>query len=121
MAFETPTSIDEAHAFALALSRALLPELDVSEFSHNWKWLRTQAGATFGQHAHTNAVGNDVMPDTATNETADRWGRIRGVERKTASPARKAGALRFSGTPNTPVPDATPLTHVPSGLQFRVV
>jgi len=120
MAFETPT-LDEAHAFSIALCRALLPELDVSELSHNWKWLRTQAGGTYGNFAHTNAVKNDVMPDTATGDTADRWGGIRGVKRKTASPARKASALRFSGTPGTPVPDTTPLTHLPSGLQFRVV
>jgi len=120
MAFETPT-LDEAHDFAIALHRALLPELDVSEFSHNWKWTRAQAGGTYGNHAHVNAVKNDVMPDTATRDTADRWGGIRGVKRKTASPARKASALRCSGTPGTPVPDLTPLTHVPSGLQFRTV
>ncbi len=120
MAFETPT-LDESHAFAIALTRALLPDLDVSEFSHNWKWLLTQSGGVFGNHAHTNAVKNDVMPDTATSDTADRWGNIRGVKRKTASPASKAAALRFSGTATTPVPDATPLTHLPSGLQFRTV
>lgn len=120
MAFETPT-LDEAHGFAIGLQRALQPELDVSDFSHNWKWLRTQAGGTYGNHAHINAVKNDVMPDTATGDMADRWGNIRGVKRKTASPASKATALRFSGTATTPVPDATLLTHTPSGLQFRTV
>lgn len=120
MAFETPT-LDEDHAFAIGLQRALQPELDVSDFSHNWKWLRTQAGATFGTHAHIEAVKNDVMPDTATRDMADRWGGIRGVKRKTASPASKANALRFTGTPSTTIPDQTPLTHLPSGLQFRTV
>src|SRR4051794_32796554 len=104
MAFETPT-LDEDHAFAIALFRALLPELDVSDFSHNWKWLRTQAGASFGNNAHIETVKNDVMPDTATADMADRWGKIRGVLRKTASAASKAAALRFTGTPATSVPD----------------
>jgi uncharacterized phage protein gp47/JayE len=120
MAFET-TSLDDQHAFAIALFRALLPELDVSEFSHNWKWARTQAGATFGNQAHINAVRNDVMPDTATGDMADRWGGIRGVRRKTASPASKASALRFTGTATTAIPDTTPLTHLPSGLRYRTV
>lgn len=43
MAFETPT-LDEAHDFAIRLMRALLPELDVSDFSHNWKWTRAMTG-----------------------------------------------------------------------------
>jgi uncharacterized phage protein gp47/JayE len=120
MAFE-PTSLDDQHAFAIALYRALMPELDVSEFSHSWKWTRTQAGGTFGNQAHVVAVENDVMPDTATGDMADRWGNLRGVKRKTASPAGKAAALRFTGTTGTSVPDQTPLTHVPSGLQFRTV
>ena len=120
MAFDTPT-LDESHDFAIALYRALLPELDVSAFSHNWKWTRAQAGAVYGNHAHIHAVKNDVMPDTATGDMADRWGAIRGVRRKTASPASKAQALRFTGTPGTQIPDATPLTHQPSGLQFRTV
>ena len=77
MAFEQQT-LDDSHDFAIALYRALLPELDVSEFSHNWKWTRTQAGGVFGNLAHINAVKNDVMPDTATGDMADRWGGIRG-------------------------------------------
>jgi uncharacterized phage protein gp47/JayE len=120
MAFET-TSLDDQHAFALALYRVLLAELDTSENSHNWKWTRTQAGGTFGNQAHIEAVKNDVMPDTATDDMADRWGNIRGVKRKTATPASKANALRFTGTASTPIPDQTLLTHIPSGLQFRTV
>src|SRR5262245_31215147 len=120
MVFE-PTSLDDQHAFAIALYRALLPELDVSDFSHNWKWTRTQAGTTFGNQAHINEVKNDVMPDSATGDTADRVGNLRGVVRNTASPARKASALRFTGTPPTQIPDATPLTHIPSGLRYRTV
>jgi hypothetical protein len=120
MAFETPT-LDDSHDFAIAHFRALLPEMDVSEFSHNWKWLRTQAAGVEGNHVHINSVKNDVMPDTATGDMADRWGGLRGVKRKSASPARKAFALRFNGTPPTAVPDGVTLTHQASRLRYRVV
>lgn len=118
MAFDTPT-LDNSHQFALQLFRALLPDLDVSQFSHNWKWARTQAGAVFGNHAHINTVENDVMPDTATADMADRWGGIRGVRRKTATASFKSKALRFNGVTGTPVPDQTLLVHTPTGLQYR--
>lgn len=118
MAFDTP-SLDDRHEFALQLFRVLMPELDVSEFSHNWKWSRTMSGAVFGNDAHVNAVQNDVMPDTATLDMADRWGNIRGVKRKGATTSFKSKALRFNGTAGTPVPDQTLLVHTPTQLQFK--
>lgn len=120
MAFEIP-SIDDEHENALALHRALLPEMDTSEFSHENKWAFTQAGAVFGNNVHVSTVKNDVMPDTAKGDMADRWGNLRGVPRKTESPARKAAALRVVGVAGTSVPDATRFTHVASGLRFRTV
>lgn len=118
MAFDTP-SLEDRHQFAIQLFRVLLPELDISQESHNWKWTRTQAGAVFGNDAHINTVENDVMPDTATGDMADRWGNIRGVQRKTATTSFKSKALRFNGTPGTPVPDQTLLVHTPTQLQFK--
>jgi uncharacterized phage protein gp47/JayE len=117
MPFETPT-LDEEHEFLIAHFRSVRPEDDVSQGSFNWLWLRTVAAGITGNHAHVAAVKNDLMPDTAEGAMLERWGAIRGVTRKSATPARKADALRIFGTVATVVPDATEYTHV-SGLRFR--
>ena len=118
MALDTP-SLDDSHDFGIQLFRVLLSDLDVSQESHNWKWLRAIAGAVFGNHAHINAVENDVMPDTATGDMADRWGNIRGVGRKGATTSFGSKVLRFNGTPGAPIPDQTALVHTPTQLQFK--
>lgn len=120
MAFE-PLTLEESHALALNLLRRLLPDIDVSAESMPWALMGAFAGAVTGNFAHASAARNDTMPDTATKDMADRWGNFRGVKRKTATPAGKANALRFTGTPGTPIPDATLLVHRPSQLQFRTV
>jgi uncharacterized phage protein gp47/JayE len=120
MAFQIQT-LDEQHEFAINLARALLPDLNLSQEEILWFLLRVLAGGTYGNQAHINAVKNDVMPDTATGDMADRWGNLRGVARKRASPARKANALRLVGNAGTTIPNNTLLVHVPSGLQFRTV
>lgn len=120
MAFQIQT-LEEQHGFAINLARVLLPDLSLAEEEILWHLLRVLAGGTYGNQAHINATRNDVMPDTAIDEMADRWGSLRGVARKRASPARKALALRFVGTAGTTIPDSTLLVHVASGLQYRTV
>lgn len=119
MALTIPT-LDEKHAILIALHKRHLPDIDVSDMSDAWLELRTLAGAVTGNHAHLAAAFNDLMPDTATGDTQIRWGTMRGVVKKTATPARKADALRIVGTPTTAVPDAILLNHV-SGQTFRTV
>lgn len=115
--FKVPT-LDESHAFLIALHKRHFPDIDVSEMSDAWLELRTIAGAVTDVHAHVQAAKNDLMPDTATGDTQVRWGTIRGVAKKSATPARKADAFRVVGTAATPVPAEIALHHV-SGLQFK--
>jgi uncharacterized phage protein gp47/JayE len=116
--FDIPT-LDEQHAFLIALMKALLPLADVSELTPNWLWTRTQAGGATDNHAHISNVENDLLPDTAIDDMQDRWGTILGVPRKAATPARKDKALRVTGTVATPVPNGQQLRHT-SGLIFAI-
>lgn len=120
MAFLTFT-LDETHALLIALHKRHFPDIDVSEMSDAWLELRTFAGALTDNHAHTEATKNDLLPDTAEGDLLDRWGKIRGVIRKSATPARKSSAFRITGpTPGDPVPDGIALNHE-SGLRFKTV
>lgn len=119
MAFTIPT-LDETHEFLIALAKALLDDPDVSQGSFGWLWLRTLAGGVTDNHSHIANVENDLLPDTADDDMADRWGAITGVPRKGATPARKDAAYRVFGTATTDVPDATELVHA-SGLRFQIV
>lgn len=121
MPFTVPT-IDELHAFLLALTKALLPARDTSQPSRAWRETRTMAGAVTDLHAHLDAVKDDVLPDKAEGDALDRWGTILGVPRKAATGARKSAALRVTapaGGGGGAVAPGDVLTHV-SGLRFQV-
>lgn len=111
-------TLDVTHAILIALHRTLFPDIDVSQMSDAWLELRTLAGAVTDNHAHLSSAKSDLLPDTSSEDMLDRWGAIRGVPRKGATPARKADAFRVFGVVTTPVPDAIDLVHV-SGLRFR--
>lgn len=120
MAFTIPT-IDEMHAFLVAMLKALFPELDVSRTSFPSLFARALAAAATDNHAHLVATLADLLPDTAEGEQLDRWGVIVGRTRKGATPARKADALRLvnnTGT-NEAVTVGQLLVHS-SGLQFQI-
>jgi uncharacterized phage protein gp47/JayE len=119
MSFRTPT-LDEQHAVLIAMHKAVLPDIDVSDAATANLELQTMAAGVTDNHAHFDAVKGDLLPQTATKDMADRWGNLRGVIRKGATPARKAAALRVVGTPATAVPDGTTLRHV-SLLRFKTV
>lgn len=118
MAFETPT-LDEELEFLVAHMAHLFPDADLSEGSPNWLWLKTFAAGVTGNHAHIDAAKNDLFPDTAVAAELVRWGTIKGVIQKGATPARKSLALRVFGTPTTVVPNARAMVHQPTGLQFQ--
>lgn len=117
MAFDTPT-LDDQHAFLIALYDNLMNDPDVSPGSFNWLFLKTLAAGVTDNHAHLDATETDLLPDSSTDDgILDRWGAIRGVVRKTATPARKEAALRVFGAATTVVPDSEQLNHA-SGLRF---
>lgn len=116
MAFETPT-LDDQIAFTVAHFAALFPADDVSALSFNYLWCVCLAAAVTDNHANIEAAKNDLMPNT--EEGAVRWAPIRGVVPKTATPARKAQALRVFGTAATDVPALSQLVHEETGLKFQ--
>jgi uncharacterized phage protein gp47/JayE len=118
MAFKVPT-LDESHAFLVALFKALFPEADVSEESFNWKWALSQAGGVTDNHAHIQAVKAALMPTTAEREDLVEWGVLTGVTKKPATGAHKSNALRVFGTAAASVPIDSELTHA-SGLRYRI-
>jgi hypothetical protein len=98
MTFKLPT-LTETREFLLAVGKRSLPD-------RNWGNLRSYHArradvlspqAVTQLHAHI-ARQRDVMPDTASDDgPIDRWGGIIGVDRKGATPARKAAAARVRG------------------------
>jgi hypothetical protein len=118
MGFTIP-SLDEAHGFGRALGRALLPLRDWSPLGLLGKLARWFAGVSTDLHAHIDAVRDDLLPDTASETALDRWGRIRGVTRKGATPARKSDALRVHGANGTALTIGLELTSA-AGLRFQV-
>jgi uncharacterized phage protein gp47/JayE len=117
MAF-TVNTLDETHDFLLALARAHLPDRDWTPLSSGWKWTRILAGAVTDNHAHIAAVLDDLLPDTAVGDALVRWANLRGLTKKGATPARKAAALRVTGTGDVAVGDQ--LRHEATGLLFQV-
>ena len=120
MAFTVPT-LDELHGFLVALLKALFPDLDVSRASFPAIFSKTLAAAATNNHAHINSVEADLLPDTAEGAMQDRWGNLVGRQRKGATPARKADALRLvnSGASNEAISIGRELVHS-SGLRFAV-
>lgn len=120
MAYRVPT-LDEMMQFMVALARSLFPGRNVgSRFSFYWKLLKIIAGAATDVHAHVDAAGKDVMPDTATGAMQDRWLKIVGTKRKGATPARKSKALRLTGTTGSPFSVGAILLHRPTGQTFQL-
>lgn len=119
-AYEQPT-LEETQAFLIALHKALFPSSNVgSTSSFHWKRLRVIAAAVTDLHAGIASAQSDVMPDTASEAYATRWGAIFGVTRKGATAARKAAALRVFGTPGSSVAAGDELRHTTSGLLFQI-
>jgi uncharacterized phage protein gp47/JayE len=121
MSFTVPT-LDEMHAFLVAMAKALFPELDVSRTSFPALFTKVFAAGVTDNHAHLEAVKNDLIPDTSEGALLDRWGAIVGRTRKGATPALKADALLVvndSGT-NENVTVGQLLVHDATGLQFQI-
>lgn len=119
--FQVPT-LDDMHAFLIALLEALLPGVSTTRTSTATLWQRTTAAAATDVHAHIDAVQADLLPDTAEGAALDRWGAIVGRPRRGATAARKADALRIVNTTGAGVAytTGTALVHAESGLRFAI-
>lgn len=118
MGFTVPT-LEQTFDFARGLGRALLYGRDWTPNGKGGKWARWFAGVVTDLHAHIDAVKDDLMPDTAKGAARLRWGKIKGVNPKGATGARKSNALRVFGTPAATVSVGDELVSS-GGLRFQV-
>lgn len=119
MALTIP-SLDSLHQRILDDYAARFPGDDVSRYSDNWLRTRVLAGAVWQILHGVKVARDDVLPDSAAGAWLDRIGEVYGVERRGATPARKADALRvFGAAGGGAVVVGDLLTHA-SGLQFQV-
>lgn len=120
MSYDVPTKI-EAEDFLAAMFKAQFPDRNVgSKRSYHRRRLQVLAAAVTELHAHIASAQDDVMPDTATGKALIRWGDIFGVEKKSATGARKTDALRVYGSVGATALQDDPLTHQSSGLKFAL-
>jgi hypothetical protein len=121
MAFPIPT-LSEARDFLIAVGKAVFPDRNYGNLkSYHSRRATFLAAAVTQLHAHIKSVQDDVMPDTAGDDgPIDRWGAILGIDRKSATPARKSQAGRVIGTSGTAVTQGEELTHEASGLRFQI-
>jgi hypothetical protein len=115
-------SLSEMHEMLVAVFRGAFPDRNTgSKRSYHVRRLRFLAAAATSIHAHVKSAKADVMPDTASDgEPINRWGGIRGVERKGATPARKTDAGRVTGAVGATVLAGTELEEPNSGLRFAI-
>lgn len=118
MAF-TPPTLDETTDLLTRDYKNRFPGDELGKTSDNWKRLRVTALAVTSLHRHLQVIDRDCMPDTATGDRLDRWGTIYDIARKGATPAKKANALRCTGTLAAALTIGDALTST-SGLRFQV-
>jgi len=115
-------SLEKIHRFAISFWKSLNPTSDVLiKFSYHWKRLLAYAAVQADQHAHVLAAQDDVMPDTALGSTLLRWSKAVGIKQRGATGARKAKALRVTGTAATPVANLAQLIDPITGNLFQIV
>lgn len=120
MSYPVPT-LEEMQSFLVAFWKALFPRSNVgTRFSYHWKRLRAYAGGITDVHAHVKSAQDDVMPDRSTGSFLTRWGKIFGVTKKTATPARGENALRCYGTVGSAVAVGDQLVDPSTGLVYQV-
>jgi len=121
MAFKLP-SLAQSRELLVAVGRALFPD-------RAWGSRRTYYGrkatyfstATTQLHSHVLSAQDECMPDTAPDGAPiNRWGKIVGVDRKGATPARKSSAGRVRGSLAAVAPVDSELTHAATGLRFKL-
>lgn len=121
MPFPIP-SYDETRDFLMAFGRALFPWANFgSQRSYHGRRAAFAAGAVTELHSHVDYVGRNLHPVTAGDgEPINTWGDATGVERKSATPARKAHAGRVRGAAGATVVSGAPVRDETSGLLFAI-
>lgn len=118
MPFTAPT-FEEIHQLGVDLAAKLLPGDDTSEGSYLWRKTGVQAGLVTDNHVHIATATDELLPDRAVGAGLDRWGRLLNLPRKGATGARKADALRLTGTEGSPFTAGVTLVHE-SGLRYAI-
>lgn len=119
MALRIP-SFTELQQFVVGVGRSLLPTRDWSRYKTAWKWFGAVNTGVATLFAHLTQAKNDLLPDTASEPYLSRWGKMRAKTAKPATPARGTSALRVTGTPGSVLKITDTLTHLASGLRFRL-
>jgi uncharacterized phage protein gp47/JayE len=121
MPFDIP-SIETARDFVVALGHALFRELNFgSRFSQHGKFATFLSGSVGQIHYHVQSAQKDLHPLTAGDgKPINDWGNALGVERKGATPARKAASGRVRGQAGMTVASGTQLQHASTGLLFKI-
>lgn len=112
-------ALEDLHELGIALAEALYPQDNTSQGSFLYRWTRLLAAMVADNHAHIFTAFDELLPDKSSAELLDRWGHILNVVRKGATGARKANALRLTGTVGSPFAIGDELTHS-SGLRFQL-
>src|SRR6185295_14370359 len=118
MTFKVP-DLDELHDLLVEDYGNRLPDDDVSQGSDPWKRLRVDALLGADLHAHIDDAYDQLLPDSATGDRLARLGAIHGVDRKPATAAQKAGALRVYGDEAATVSVGDELVHK-DGTTYQV-
>jgi uncharacterized phage protein gp47/JayE len=121
MPFPIP-SLAETRDFVVALGKALFPNLNFGSLrSYHGKWSTYLSGAVTQLHLHADSAQRDLHPLTAGDgKPINDWGSAFGVERKSATPARKAQAGRVRGNAGATVAPGTQLKNPQTGLLFQI-
>ena len=119
MSYPTP-SFDQFREWLRAFFQFLLPDRNVSPLSLYGRLVTWIAGAATDLHAHVDTSERDAMPDSAEGAAADRHAKLWGLERKGATPARRPGSIRVTGTPTTPITAGEQLTDLATGLIYEL-
>jgi uncharacterized phage protein gp47/JayE len=121
MSFKLPP-MSQTREFLVALFKAVLPDRNVGTTrSAHYRRLTVTAAAATQIHKHVESVRNDVMPNRADDVGITEWGEeVKGIPRKSATPARKTAAGRVRGLAAATATSGEQLIHESSGLLFTM-
>lgn len=118
MALAIP-SLDDLHTRILADYESWFPTDDVGIDGDAWRRTRVLAGLAWLKLHHLSKVEDDLSPLDAEGEFLDRIGKVYDVTRKGATPARKANALRVTGTAGSILTIGDELTYI-NGIRYQI-
>ncbi len=117
MAIDIPARDDIHKDFVDTYSTAF-PEKNTSRGSDPWRLGRVVSGTAWSILSKLLFALQEFFPDTTTT-LADRWGKIIGLPRRGPAPSQGAQALAVTGTPASPVPVDSELSHA-DGTLYKV-